>query len=245
MSRTSLLATIFDSGTHPLGAQLGAWAKASRRFRGFLEAHASKVRKKLRTTTEPEALEDLRLELETAYLLLRERSLSLSFEPLKGGGPDFAVTFTTSIPFLVEVTRLQAAPWGTGREPTPELRAARGTLSQARFDDMLCRKLGQLQPGYANVLIAGVLGTLPDESALAAAMSRLRQRAEANDAKLVLAHGCRGRADFLSRYGRLSALLVRGSSGEVDAPFCLWSNPSAQRPLPGKVRTALVRAHSG
>src|SRR5690606_38177844 len=117
VTRDALLTALLDAGPHPLAEPLRAWRSSSRRFTAFLQAHASKVRKKLRTTTDPEGVQDLRLELETAYLLLRERALSVEFEPLKAGGgrsPDFAVTFTTSVTFLLEATRLQAArrrPW--------------------------------------------------------------------------------------------------------------------------------------
>ena len=54
---------------------------------------------------------DLQLELEAAYLLLQERSLSLIYEPQRAGQsrcPDYAVTYTSSLTFMLEVTRLRA-----------------------------------------------------------------------------------------------------------------------------------------
>ncbi|CAN5844817.1 hypothetical protein BH24DEI2_BH24DEI2_23920 [soil metagenome] len=59
----------------------------------------------------PETVRDLGLELETAYLLFRERSLSVEYEPRAGAktrAPDFAISYTSSSVFMVEVTRLRA-----------------------------------------------------------------------------------------------------------------------------------------
>lgn len=244
MTRADLLATLVGAGSHALEAPLSDWTASSRRFTDFLAANASKIRKKLRHTTDEGGLLDLLLELETAYLLLREKALSLEFEPLKSAGgrsPDFAVSYTTATTFMVEVTRLQAAPWGAaaqGRPPQPEPQAA------ARFEDMLCRKLGQLHPGCPNVLIAAVLGGTPEPDALDAALTRLRLRAEANDHRVVDTHGCRGRGDFLRRLERLSAVMVRGAQPLSGARGTLWLNAGARHPVPSKVRTALVRSHA-
>ncbi len=84
MLSDDLLVSLFDGRPHPLAPALAGWMAASRRFTSFLAANQTKVRKKLRATRDPESRRDLQLELETAYLLLRERSLSLVYEPQLG-----------------------------------------------------------------------------------------------------------------------------------------------------------------
>src|ERR1051326_2241045 len=99
-----LLIFLFDGRPHCLAAPIGAWLAASRRFTAFVTLHDTKIRKKLRTARTPENVRDLRLELETAYLLLREKSFSLVYEPQPPAHarcPDFAVTFSTSDLFMV------------------------------------------------------------------------------------------------------------------------------------------------
>ena len=103
-----LLMYLFDGQPHLLSTPMATWLASSRRFTAFVNTFHNKIRKKLRATQGMERLLDLRLELETAYLLLQERSISLVYEPPTGGqsrGPDFAVTYTTSTSFMVEVTR--------------------------------------------------------------------------------------------------------------------------------------------
>jgi len=104
-----LLTYLFDGKPHFLAAPMATWLVSSRRFTAFVNTHHNKIRKKLRVAQETESLRNLQLELETAYLLLRERSLSLEYEPQHpelGRSPDFAVNFTTSLTFMVEATRL-------------------------------------------------------------------------------------------------------------------------------------------
>src|SRR5512140_1336203 len=81
MLTDSLLLSLFDGKPHPLAPLLVDWLGTSRRFAAFVSANETKIRKKLRSTREPESLRDLQLELETAYLLLQERSLSVAYEP--------------------------------------------------------------------------------------------------------------------------------------------------------------------
>src|SRR5919108_5129234 len=105
-----LLTYLFDGQPHVFAEPIAAWLASSRRFTAFINTHHTKIRKKLRVAQGSENLRDLQLELETAYLLLREQSLSLAYEPQHpdlGRSPDFAVSFTTSLVFMVEVTRLR------------------------------------------------------------------------------------------------------------------------------------------
>jgi hypothetical protein len=228
-----LLTSLFDGRSHLLAEPMEAWLSSSRRFTDFVRDHHTKIRKKIRTTQEPETLRDLQLELETAYLLLREKSLSLKYEPQHpelGRSPDFAVTFTTSLTFMVEVTRMRGIPVGQ--------------LFNDRFTDLVCDKLGQLLSQRSNLLLVGAEGPHLTSDELRALMLRLQQRSEGNDASVVQRYGFRDRADFFTRYQRLSAILVRGIPLQAGDAVILWDNPQAKYPLPAKVRTALTRSHT-
>jgi hypothetical protein len=248
-----LLSFLFDGKSHLLAAPMATWLASSRRFTAFVIANRTKIRKKLRVEQDPESLRDLQLELETAYLLLMERSLSLVYEPghpERGRSPDYAVTFTTSVVFMVEVTRLRSArprtspatlehPHGT---QSPSAAVAIPLLGE-RFTDMLCSKLGQLLPQRSNLLLVGAETAHFTHSDLQAAMLRIQHRAEGNDPTVLKDQGFRDRADFFDHYRRLSVLLVRGIPLQAGGPTVLWLNPQAKYPLPGKVRTAVSRSH--
>ncbi len=212
---------------------MATWLVSSRRFTEFVTAYRAKIRKKLHVRQDAESLLDLRLELETAYLLLQERPFSLTYEPQPIGqvrGPDFAVTFTTHTQFMVEVTRLQA-----GQDDT---------LGE-RIAYTVCDKLGQLLPQRSNVLLVGVEAPCPAQDMLHVVMRHLQQRAERNDPTVVQKHRFRDRADFFQHYQRLSEVLVRSSdlqAGAVGVACVAWMNPQAKNPLPSKVRTALYRS---
>jgi hypothetical protein len=152
-----LLADLFDDPSdilapHILAQPLATWQASSRRFAAFVTTFRDKIRKKLRAAQDNDSLLDLRLELETAYLLLQDKSLSLVYEPQQIGkvrGPDFAVTYTTSVTFMLEVTRLR-----------PGANAASSTLAD-RVADAMGDKLGQLSPQSGNVLLV-VLAVLSE-----------------------------------------------------------------------------------
>jgi len=239
MLMDELLTYLFDGKTHFLAAPMATWLASSRRFTAFVNANHTKIRKKLRTAQEPESLRDLQLELETAYLLLRETSLSVAYEPQhprEGRSPDFAVSFTTSLTFMVEVTRLRTIQPRTSPD-TP--------LPGDRFSDMLYGKLGQLLPQRSNVLVIGAEIRNLTQSDIHAIMLHIQQRAEGNDSTLVQRYGFQDRADFFRHYERLSGLLVRGSTPlQAGDLVVLWVNPRAKHPLPAKVRTALTRSHT-
>jgi len=254
MLMDELLTYLFDGQSHLLAEPMAAWLASSRRFTAFVTANHPKIRKKLRAAQEPESLRDLQLELETAYLLLRERSLSLAYEPQHpqhGRSPDFAVTFTTSLVFMVEVTRMQAAQPRTppgAHEHAREMQSPNTKLTVTspgdRFSDMLCSKLGQLLPQRSNLLLVGVETPHLTHHDLQATMLRIQQRAEGNDSTVVQRYGFRDRADFFHHYQRLSALLVRGTSLQASDPVVVWVNPQAKYPLPTRVRTVLSRSHT-
>ena len=233
-----LLIYLFDGQSHPLAGLMGTWLASSRRFTHFVDTFRDKIRKKLRTMQDPERLQDLRLELETAYLLLQERSLSLVYEPQLGGVrfPDFEVSFTTSLTFMVEVTRLRALRAPTHTTPFP--------ASCERIADAMCDKLGQFPPERGTVLLVGVDGPCPTHSDLHVALIRIQQRAERNDAAILQQRGIQDRANFFRQYQRLSEILVRGSQLQAGEPIVAWVNPQAKYPLPSKVRTVLHRSHT-
>jgi hypothetical protein len=140
------------------------------------------------------------------------------------------VTFTTSLTFMVEVTRMRGIPVGQ--------------LFNDRFTDLVCDKLGQLLSQRSNLLLVGAEGPHLTSDELRALMLRLQQRSEGNDASVVQRYGFRDRADFFTRYQRLSAILVRGIPLQAGDAVILWDNPQAKYPLPAKVRTALTRSHT-
>jgi len=237
-----LLTYLFDGQLHLLAQQMATWLASSRRFTAFVTAFRDKIRKKLRVTQDQESLLDLRLELETAYLLLQERPLSLVYEPHlseRVRGPDFAVTFTTSFTFMVEVTRLRAVTQEQTTAPDPTI-----PFIDERLVDTICSKLGQLLSQRSNVLLVGVDALYLTQSDLRAMMLRIQQRAERNDPTFLQRHRFRDRTDFFHYYQRLSEILVRGPQVQSDGRMVAWANPQAKHPLPGKARTALYRSQA-
>jgi hypothetical protein len=234
MLTDELLAYLFDEKPHRFSTLMSEWLNSSRRFTTFVADARDKIRKKIRVTKDQETLSDLLLELETAYLLLQEKSLSVVYEPPCGQGrcPDFAVSFTTSMTFMVEVTRLRTIQIGAA---TPE---------SDPLTDAICSKLGQLLPQQSNVLLVGVDISYLMPTDLQAAMLRLQQRAERNDSTFWQRYRFRDRADFFRHYQRLSEVLVRASRLEEDGQTIAWTNPQGKYPLPSKVRTALYRSHT-
>jgi hypothetical protein len=230
-----LLAYVFNGRAHVLAQPMATWLTSSRRFTLFVDTFRDKIRKKVRATREREGLLDLRLELETAFLLLREKPLTVVYEPEQSGrdrSPDFAVHYTTSLTFMVEVTRLRA-----GQEGGP------ATSIGERLADTICAKLGQLVPQRSNVLVVGTEPLLTD-SDLHKVMLRTLQRAESADPAFLGRHRFRDRSEFFRRYQRLSEILAHRTPLQAGDPAVIWVNPAAKYPLPSKVRTALARSHT-
>lgn len=189
----------------------------------------AKFAKKLRAAKDPESAADLRLELETAYLLLQERPFGIDYEPNIPGQPrrpDFAVSYTTHYTLMLEVTRLRLQ---TELPFKPE-----------RLADTVCSKLGQLMPQRSNVLLIGSPTPLTQPD-LHAVMTRLQGRAERGDVSL---KRFRDRGDFFGCYRRLSEIIVCTLPRNASDPLTVWVNPQAKHPLPSKVRTALHRSQA-
>ncbi len=254
MATDELLTYLFDGQPHLLAPPLARWLASSRRFTDFVTTFRSKIRKKLRATQERESLRDLRLELETAYLLLQERSLSVVYEPPRCGGarcPDFAVTFTTSFVFMLEVTRQRPVSDRTltlaqERPPATQTPTTARMCPRAgeRLGDTICSKLGQLLTQHSNVLVVGLDALCLTHDDLHTIMLRVQHRAERNDSSFLQRHRFQDRADFFRHYRRLSKVLLRGPQLQKDERVVGWVNPQAKRPLPTKVRTALYRSHT-
>ena len=156
-------------------------------------------------------------------------------------GPDFAVSYTTSMTFMVEVTRVRVDKTEQKGE-TPSLPSV--PFLAMRVADTVCSKLGQLLPQRSNVLLIGVESNHLANDDLRVAMLNIQQRAERNDSAFLQRYRFRDRADFFRQYQRLSEILVRGTSLRESEPPLNWVNPQAKHPLPGKVRSSLYRSHT-
>jgi hypothetical protein len=251
MLTEELLVYIFDGQSHLLTEPMSTWLGSSRRFTAFVTAFRDKIRKKLRVTQDKESILDLQLELETAYLLLREPSLSVLYEPLLSErlrGPDFAVTITNSLTFMVEVTRLRADQKSTtaeAQEQTPAAKQAQNSVpSIERLTDAIGSKLGQLQPQHSNVLLISIAATHLTQTDLRAAMLGIQQRVEQYDSVFLQRYQFRDRAGFFRQYQLLSEILVRGVQLQSSGPMVNWVNPQAKHPLPNKVRRVLYHSHA-
>ena len=96
----------------PVTVELVEWITGSSRFRAFVETYRDKIHKKLRHAVDPDAVRDVRAELQTARLLLADRRFEVAFEAHGSGnvGPDLTVSFRSTRRFDIEVTRLRRVP---------------------------------------------------------------------------------------------------------------------------------------
>jgi hypothetical protein len=224
MTDALLLALVGDT-THPLAIALAAWL-SDRRFAAFAEQNRDKIRKKIRTRGDPEALADLRGELATAMLLLRNRQTLLEYERYaaeKLRGPDFSASWG-SRRLDIEVSRIR----GESADLAPR---AAGTI---------CAKLGQLRPGLANLVVL-VCDTPAPHEALGAAARQLLERAARRDATFFARHGYTDMRVFHRDYLRMSAaaLVSVAPDGAVQA-LGIWANPQSRHRMPDDA-AALLR----
>jgi hypothetical protein len=260
MTADELLIYIFGDQPHALAAQLADWMALAPRFKAFVATYRDKIRKKIRGTRDAEGLRDLLLELETAYILLQEHRLIVEYEKYgvgKARGPDFAVTYKTSIVFNVEVTRMrssdgnvasaQVTEVGSDFEAGATMLAPPLSLSDKQYEiskliDTVCGKLGQMLASMINVLVV-----IPDDGRLdntdvKGAMARLQERAGRKEREFFARKGFSGVQDFYKYYHRLSGVLVRGSldHGASERPI-LWVNAQARHPIPADLRVILQK----
>lgn len=204
--------------------EVEAWLTGSPRFRSFADEHRDKIRKKLRTATDPEARRDVRVELLLAHRLLADRRIELAFETYgtRTGGPDFTITFRAGRSFNLEVTRLRGAPAA----------AVQGSPWLA--------KLRQLPPSVPNAVVVAVDGDQARALDVAAAARELRTRADANDEAFFASRGFAGRRGFYERFLRLGAVVVWCEGAAAEQRATLWLNRSARIPLPDRAVLACL-----
>ncbi|HEX3050021.1 MAG TPA: hypothetical protein VHP83_05145, partial [Aggregatilineaceae bacterium] len=183
-----LLNEIFDGQNPAFYPEFEAWVRGSRRFKAFATSYRTKIRAKLKNAQRESGILDLRAELETAMLMLRDERLTLEYETyaaLKTRGPDFTVTFKTHTLFNVEVRRLR------GFEQDEDTEAQIGKLMA-----VLCDKVGQMPPSIINVLWLVSEGKI-SEADLSRTAAALRQRAESKDDTFFMRRGFQSAVDFL------------------------------------------------
>jgi hypothetical protein len=222
-----LLDYLFDGRRPALYLELEGWLRGSRRFQAFVTTYRDKIRAKLRNARDEAGLQDLRAELETAALLLRDDRFALEYETYaasKQRGPDFTVTFRTHTPFNVEVRRVR----GVELDDDAEARAG-------KLVTVLCDKVGQMPPSIINLLWLIVEADVT-EADVAQAAGTLRQLAERKVEAFFTRRGFESAADFLRQYSRLSGVVARQPGEPV-----FWLNPLARHKAPPELVTALRR----
>jgi hypothetical protein len=207
--------------------ELLEWLAGSARFRAFAEAHRDKIRKKLRTAADADALRDVRAELRVAQLLLSDPRVELAFEAYGSGkgGPDFTVTYRGTGTFNLEVTRLRRVPGATA----------------TTYGAPLLAKLRQLPPSVPNAVLVAIEGDTAAAFDVASATLALRSRADAKDDGFFTRRGFEGTHGFYERYLRLGAVFVWCEDAVGDARASLWTNPSARIALPERATRASLR----
>lgn len=210
-----------------MAEELREWLAASARFRAFAETHRDKIRKKLRTAADADALRDVRAELRVAQLLLSDPRVELAFEAYGSGrgGPDFTVLYRGTGTFNLEVTRLRRVPGATATTHGAPLLA----------------KLRQLPPSVPNAVLVAIEGDTADAFDVAAATRALRSRADAKDETFFTRRGFEGTHGFYERYLRLGAVFVWCEDAVGDARASLWTNRSARIGLPDRAARACLR----
>ncbi len=221
-----LLKSIFDDKKSAFYPEFEGWIRESRRFKAFATSYSTKIRAKLKNAHDEGSLKDLRAELETAALLLREERFTLEYEryaPLKQRGPDFTVTFKTHTPFNVEVRRIRSK----------ELDEGDSDAYMGKLMTVLCDKVGQMPPSIVNMLW---LITEQDisEADLSRAVITLRQLAERKTEEFFTRRGFKNASDFLRQYSHLSGVVLH-QSGENG----LWLNPLAKHKAPSEIVSAI------
>src|SRR3954447_8281227 len=179
-----LVADVLGAGARgDIASELVSWVDGSTRMARFVEANASKIRRKVREARDAETRRDLRVELLAAARLLGDRRLELAYEASGSGraGPDFAVTFRGVTRCNVEVTR------------------RRGAVDAAAVGDTVLGKLRQLPPSVPNVLVVAVDRAV-DAPEVNDAMVALRARVDARHPATLSRAGAADPRSFYERY---------------------------------------------
>jgi hypothetical protein len=222
-----LLNEIFDGTRPPFYPEFAEWVRGSRRFRAFATSYRGKIRSRLRNIRDEGGLKDLRAELETAFVLLREERFTLEYERYaasKQRGPDFTVMFKTHTPFNIEVRRIRSREWDDDAD-------ARLTKLMA----VLCDKVGQMPPGIVNMLWL-ITEREISEAELIRAVTTLRQLAEHKTEEFFTKRGFESAAEFIRQFQRLSGVILRQPDKSV-----IWMNALAHHKPPPEIVTALQK----
>jgi hypothetical protein len=232
--QTDLMAYVFEGQPHLLSGTLMQWMEASARFTAFVETYRDKIRKKIRVTREPESLLDLRGELEVAYCLLNDRRLTAAYEPYasaKKRGPDFAVTYRGNLIFNIEVARMRVEESGANGI---DLRR-----KEERILHILLEKLGQMQPGMANLLVIQTRAELACSIDLGRLMQGVKTRVEGKDPGFYAASRYTSPAAFYKDFLHLSGILLWAQGAQP------WVNKQARPGLSEKVLRLVSSLPSG
>ncbi len=223
-----LLTTIFDGQQPALASEFEVWVRQSRRFKAFATQYRGKIRTKLRNVRDDGGLKDVRAELETAALLLRDERFTVEYETYAAArqrGPDFTVTFRTHTRFNVEVRRVRSL----------ELDDADAEARTAKLMAVLCDKVGQMPPSIVNLLWL-IAEPETTEADLNRAVSTLRQLAERKTEDFFTRRGFASAADFLKQYRQLSGIVFHQPHQNT-----VWLNALARHKPPPDIVTALQR----
>ena len=222
--QADLTAYVFEGQPHALAGPLMQWMEASARFTAFVETCRDKVRKKIRVIRDAESAMDLGGELEVAYCLLSDRRLSVVYEPYasaKRRGPDFAVTYRANLAFNIEVARVRVEKNGIEKIDLGR--------KEERILRILVDKLGQMQPGMANLLVIHTQEDLSRSIDLDRLMQDLKIRAERKDPSFYIATRYASPATFYRDFLHLSAILLWTPGAQP------WVNKQARPVLAEKV----------
>ena len=222
--QADLIAYLFEGQPHPLSGTLLSWMDASSRFVDFLETYRDKIRKKIRVARDPQSTLDVFGELAAACALLADRRFDVAYEPYasaKQRGPDFAVTYRVNLTFNVEVARLRME---SGRADG----AVRARIEE-RIIRILLNKLGQMQPGMANLLTILAREETARSIDLSALLHDIKTRVEAKDPVFYTASRYTGPAAFYRDFLHLSGIVLWSPGAQ------LWINKQARPALDEKV----------
>jgi hypothetical protein len=230
-----LNAYVFEGQPHLMSTTLLQWMEASARFTFFVETYRDKIRKKIRLISEPESVLDMRCELEVAYCLLNDRRLAVAYEPYasaKRRGPDFAVTYRANLVFNIEVARIRMEESGVNDIDLP--RKEERTILR-----ILLSKLGQMQPGIANLLVIHTRPELIRSIDLAGLLQAIKTRAEGKDPAFYAISRYTSSAAFYKDFLHLNGILLWAPGAQA------WANKQARPVLSEKVLRLVSSLASG
>jgi hypothetical protein len=232
MTIQELLTYIFQGQTNFISIQFEKWVKSSRRFRAFAETYRDKIRKKLRTVENDDALKSLYVELEIAYRLLGDQRIEIEYEKYglgKQRAPDFTIQYRVNIVFNLEITRLR---FGESSATKDQHFLAR------KLTDALLDKVGQMLPNLINVLL--IDSDYPTSmDTIAKGMASLRHQAEMKQNDFFVGRGYQDALTFLKQFQQLSALCYRTDHPSAASPLLFWRNSLARHPVPKPIITLL------